>query len=220
MTLEELADHFEGVRRAGSRILARCPAHEDRSPSLNLSEGENGTLLVICRAGCATESVLQAVGLCFSDMFPESRDRLSTRPESPFPNDVCAQRIAEDLSTQARRYGMNAADLLQARMARYGSFLPSTLDLTRARVTARLRGTPWTASRLTEAALANGWGYDRAQREAECLPWELAERVTGEVFAERVMSIILGIDASTGSQDSAVARQDDQHGPSGAECGQ
>jgi len=47
----------------GSHWQARCPAHEDRNPSLSISEGENGVPLVHCFAGCTQDrliAVLQA----------------------------------------------------------------------------------------------------------------------------------------------------------------
>ena len=68
--VDALADRLERVRWSGQdRFTARCPAHEDRSPSLSAARGEKGAV-VYCHAGCATEDVLAAVGLTFPDMFP------------------------------------------------------------------------------------------------------------------------------------------------------
>ena len=39
-------------KRNGSGFLTLCPGHDDRNPSLSLSIGENGELLVHCHAGC------------------------------------------------------------------------------------------------------------------------------------------------------------------------
>lgn len=41
-----------GGRRCGAGFLARCPAHEDREPSLSLGLGRDGRLLARCMAGC------------------------------------------------------------------------------------------------------------------------------------------------------------------------
>lgn len=57
-------------RRNGSGWSFRCPSHEDRNPSLAVHEIE-GSVLVYCHAGCATEDVLSAVGLTKPDLYDE-----------------------------------------------------------------------------------------------------------------------------------------------------
>ena len=44
----------------GSNGMARCPAHDDNSPSLHVSE-KNGRLLVKCHGGCSQEAVINAL---------------------------------------------------------------------------------------------------------------------------------------------------------------
>lgn len=48
--------------------MACCPAHDDKTPSLSISEGENGRMLLKCFAGCSVESVSSALGLNVSDL--------------------------------------------------------------------------------------------------------------------------------------------------------
>ena len=50
-----------GGRWHGSYGTARCPAHEDRSPSLSLKDGYTGRLLVRCHAGCDWRDVSDAL---------------------------------------------------------------------------------------------------------------------------------------------------------------
>lgn len=50
-----------GGRWTGGNGIARCPAHEDRNPSLSLTDGDNGRLLVKCHAGCDYHSVTVAL---------------------------------------------------------------------------------------------------------------------------------------------------------------
>ena len=50
-----------------------CPAHKDTIPSLSVTEASDQRLLVHCYAGCSTESVVQALGLMMSDLFPSKR---------------------------------------------------------------------------------------------------------------------------------------------------
>ena len=56
-----------GCRRGGKDY--QCPAHEDRKPSLSVTEGADGHALIHCQAGCAPEAVLSKLGLTWSDLF-------------------------------------------------------------------------------------------------------------------------------------------------------
>ncbi|MDP9460717.1 MAG: toprim domain-containing protein, partial [Actinomycetota bacterium] len=57
---------------SGGNWSARCPAHEDRSPSLSLRQIE-GQALAYCHAGCVTGEVLAALGLGMADLYDEPR---------------------------------------------------------------------------------------------------------------------------------------------------
>ena len=50
----------------------RCPAHDDRKPSLTLDKGE-GCALVHCHYGCPTSEVVGALGLSVADLYDEPR---------------------------------------------------------------------------------------------------------------------------------------------------
>ncbi len=41
--------------------MARCPAHDDRAPSLSIDETSNGKVLVRCHAGCSQHDVIDAL---------------------------------------------------------------------------------------------------------------------------------------------------------------
>lgn len=51
--------------------VACCPSHEDKRPSLAISEKEDGRILLHCRAGCASLDVVYALGLDMKDLFPK-----------------------------------------------------------------------------------------------------------------------------------------------------
>lgn len=72
MSIDVLLTRLEGVRstRPGHWI-ARCPAHDDRSPSLAVRQLDDGRILMRCFAGCDTGAVLEAIGLRFPDLFPQ-----------------------------------------------------------------------------------------------------------------------------------------------------
>jgi hypothetical protein len=70
--VEKLLSRLEGLRQSSpSQWLAKCPAHEDRSPSFSVKDAGGGLILIKCFAGCEPEAILAAVGLQFSDLFPE-----------------------------------------------------------------------------------------------------------------------------------------------------
>jgi hypothetical protein len=82
MTAASLINRVDGVRQTGTgRWVAKCPAHQDRSPSLSVRELDDGRVLLHCFAGCETADVLAAVGLEFTDLYPEPPDGHRHRPE-------------------------------------------------------------------------------------------------------------------------------------------
>ena len=50
-----------GGHRAGNCWMARCPAHDDSTPSLSIRETRDGKLLVHCHAGCEQAAVIAAL---------------------------------------------------------------------------------------------------------------------------------------------------------------
>ena len=65
----KLLDRLDRVRQTGpGRWLARCPAHQDRGPSLSIRELDDRVLLHDF-GGCEPGDVLAAVGLQMSDLF-------------------------------------------------------------------------------------------------------------------------------------------------------
>lgn len=60
MTAETIAKALGG-HRAGTTWMARCPVHEDRSPSLSISAGNDGKVLVRCHAGCDQRDLIAAL---------------------------------------------------------------------------------------------------------------------------------------------------------------
>lgn len=70
--LETLLGRLHKVRRNGNDYMAVCPSHDDKSPSLTITEKEDGRVLVHCFAGCPTHEVLGAVGLELKDLMPDN----------------------------------------------------------------------------------------------------------------------------------------------------
>jgi putative DNA primase/helicase len=69
VTIAELLERLDRVRRNATGWVARCPAHEDRTPSLSVAEGDDGRVLLGCHAGCATGDVCSALGITEAQLF-------------------------------------------------------------------------------------------------------------------------------------------------------
>jgi hypothetical protein len=79
---ERVIVHLDGVRETGQgRWIAKCPAHDDRSPSLSVRETADGTVLLNCFGSCGTGDVLAALGLSMQDLF--DNPPLSRGPNRP-----------------------------------------------------------------------------------------------------------------------------------------
>jgi hypothetical protein len=81
--LSALTDRNCEPKRNGKGWSARCPAHEDRRPSLSVTEGDDGRALVRCHAGCTVDAICDAVGLRVADLMPANPSTASTSTEIP-----------------------------------------------------------------------------------------------------------------------------------------
>ena len=55
-------------RRSANGWESRCPAHDDRRPSLSISTNNDGGVLLCCHAGCPTSGIVAALGLTMRDL--------------------------------------------------------------------------------------------------------------------------------------------------------
>lgn len=130
--IDTLLPRLDKVRR-GAREgtwTARCPAHEDRGPSLAVRELDDGRLLLHCFAGCSTHEVVGALGLGMEDLFP---------PRDPRPG----------AGTPRERRPFIAADLINLAAFEAGVACTVVADLTAGRYDADV-------DRLIEAAARLG----------------------------------------------------------------
>lgn len=81
-----------GPKRTGADWTARCPAHDDRNPSLSVSEGTDGRVLLHCFAGCSTDAVCSALGMKTVDLFNPATRQNGTGRTGAFdtPDEVVA----------------------------------------------------------------------------------------------------------------------------------
>lgn len=71
MSAEDVISRLDGTQRTGAVTwIAKCPAHDDRSPSLSVKDAGEGRTLINCFAGCSVQVVLDALGLTWSALYP------------------------------------------------------------------------------------------------------------------------------------------------------
>ena len=67
--IELVLSRLPGAKVCSGGWMAKCPAHSDEHPSLSISEGADGTVLLCCHAGCENKDVVPAMGLRMSDLY-------------------------------------------------------------------------------------------------------------------------------------------------------
>ncbi len=103
-------------RRNGSAWKGHCPAHDDKRPSLTVSEGDDGRALLHCHAGCTVEAIVKALGLTLRDLMPtrvSPPPRPAARRASSGSGDAGGQKTfksaAEAVAELEHRHGTRSA---------------------------------------------------------------------------------------------------------------
>lgn len=71
--IDTLLERLEAVKGKHPSWHAKCPAHEDKSPSLHITEKEDGRILVHCFAGCGAADIMEAIGLTLRALYPHGK---------------------------------------------------------------------------------------------------------------------------------------------------
>ena len=86
--VERLLEKLLDAKQVGKHWKARCPAHDDHNPSLSITEGDDGRVLLHCHSGCPTQKIVAAMGLKMRDLMPahtsDSDKNPRHRPQSVF----------------------------------------------------------------------------------------------------------------------------------------
>ncbi|HKI53636.1 MAG TPA: CHC2 zinc finger domain-containing protein [Anaerolineales bacterium] len=72
--IEDFLSRLQKVRRTGAKSwIACCSAHQDKNPSMTVSEGSDGRILAHCFSHqCGIDDIAAAVGLEVKDLMPEN----------------------------------------------------------------------------------------------------------------------------------------------------
>ena len=86
-TINMLLEKLQGVRsNSHGKWLARCPAHDDKSPSLSIKLTDDGKILIHCFAGCHVTKIVESLGLTLADLMPNNWQPLYEKnSKSPKP---------------------------------------------------------------------------------------------------------------------------------------
>lgn len=79
MNLQEILDRLNKVKKVTGGYQACCPSHKDDSPSLSITEGEQG-IIMFCHAGCTFPQIASSMGLKESDFFYEKPKEVVITP--------------------------------------------------------------------------------------------------------------------------------------------
>jgi hypothetical protein len=115
LSIETVLAALDRPRRTGDgRWVARCPAHDDRGPSLSVRDVGDGRTLIYCFAGCETADILGALGLSWGDLYPVKRptDASQRRRRATLTTAADALRC---LGTEATIVAIAASDIAQGR---------------------------------------------------------------------------------------------------------
>lgn len=119
--LEKVLTRLDKVKATGpNKWKACCPAHDDKNPSLGITEAVDGKVLLHCWAGCSVRDIAAAIGLELSDLFPG--DRPARRGPSKAAQQFEATIITIALNNLRQGKPLSAADRERFELAKQRMF--------------------------------------------------------------------------------------------------
>jgi len=99
MIADKLLSRLEKVKRKGDNSwMALCPAHNDKHPSLIITEKDERVLLHCFSHQCNVSDIVHAVGLELSDLFPEQIKVEGSKPikKKRFSAEAILEALADE----------------------------------------------------------------------------------------------------------------------------
>ena len=86
--LDAFLSRLNKVRKTGTGSwIACCSGHDDKNPSMTITEGQDGRVLVHCHSQqCSIEDIANGVGLSVSDLMPDNVGYHRLKPKSRLYN--------------------------------------------------------------------------------------------------------------------------------------
>ena len=86
--LEKVVERLEvkgcNPRPRAGQWQSQCPAHEDKTPSLSITETGEGKVLLHCHAGCDSRAVMDSLELEYKDLFTPDPQRDTGRKQKEY----------------------------------------------------------------------------------------------------------------------------------------
>ena len=104
--LDKVLSCLDKVKPAGSnKWKACCPAHDDKHPSLAISEALDGTVLLKCWTGCTAQQIVSAIGLELRDLFPGEKRERRGPSQAAIKHERTVRLIGQSLLDQGKLEG-------------------------------------------------------------------------------------------------------------------
>tara|TARA_R100000951_G_scaffold116432_1_gene128225 strand:+ start:1082 stop:1459 length:378 start_codon:yes stop_codon:yes gene_type:complete len=71
--LSEILQRLDKVKQHGDQYYACCPVHDDKSPSMGITEKEGKVLIHCFSCGATGQEVMEAIGLPVSALFRDKK---------------------------------------------------------------------------------------------------------------------------------------------------
>lgn len=112
--IDNILSRLEKVKqRQPGQWSACCPgsnhAHGDKTPSLSIREGDSGSVLLYCFAGCGAAEIVAALSLTMMDLYPP-RDTKANEPQRP-PRLLTAGQALDLLREESMLLAIAAANI-------------------------------------------------------------------------------------------------------------
>ena len=112
--IDNLLNSLEKVKRTGhNKWIARCPCHNDKTPSLSITDTDNTILLYCFGCGANGAQVCETLGIDINELFPNSDIdyRFYPQRKSSIPADQALYALQQECTV----IYMIAKDMLTSR---------------------------------------------------------------------------------------------------------
>jgi hypothetical protein len=109
----EILLRLQFVAKVRDGWMARCPAHDDKKPSLSVSTGDDGRTLLHCHAGCTLEAICAAMNMQSADFFESKTTGCGTRKKlmAKYPyNDAAGNLLFEVVRFEPKTFRQRRPD--------------------------------------------------------------------------------------------------------------